>query len=141
MPQPPTRFDLRRSRTLALWLAGVHGGGALAVWGSALPATIASVLSLLAVVSLVRSLRLHALRSARNAVVWVSFHPEIRIGFPDGRECRARHRAPPLAHAWLVVLRLETDGGHLAVLVPPDSLSSRAEHKVVRGGLRHGRSP
>ena len=141
MPQPPTRFVLRRSRTLALWLAGVHGGGALAVWGSSLPVTIASLLCVLAAASLVRGLRLHALRSARNSVIRISLQPEIRIGFPDGRECGARLRAPPFAHAWLVVLRLETDSGRLTVLLAPDSLSSRAEHKEVRSGLRHGSSP
>ena len=138
MPQTPTRFDLRRSRSLALWLTAVHGGGALAVWASSLPATVSGVLCVLSAVSLVRGLRLHALRSARNAVVWIAFHPAIRIGFPDGRECGARLRAAPLAHAWLVVLRLESDGGRTSVLVPPDSLSSRAAHKEVRIWLRHG---
>ena len=137
MPQTPVRFDLRRSRTLALWLVGVLGGGALAAWGSALPPAAAGVLSVLASVSLVRGLRLHALRRAPNAVVWIAFDPEIRIGFPDGRQCGARLRAPPLVHARLVALRLDSDRGRTAVLVPPDSLS-RAEHKRLRVRLRHG---
>lgn len=138
MPQTPSRFDLRPSRTLALWFAGVHGGGALAAWGSSLPATVTSALSVLAAASMVHGLRLHALRSARNAVVGITLHPEIRIVFSNGRECGARLRSPPLVHAWLVVLRLESDGGNLSVLVPPDSLSSRAAHKEVRVCLRHG---
>ena len=141
MPRTPTRFDLGRSPTLALWLAGVLGGGVLAAWASALPPAAAGMLSVLAVVSLVRGLRLHALRSARNAVVRIAFEPEIRIGFPDGRECRARHRAPPLVHARLVALRLEWEGGRTAVLVAPDSLASQADHKKMRVCLRHGGPP
>ena len=141
MTRNPIRFDLGRSPALALWLAGVLGGGVFAAWGSALSTPAAGVLSVLAVVSLIRGLRLHALRNARNAVVRVAFGPEIRIGFPDGRECVARLRSPPLAHAWLIALRLESDCGRTAVLVPPDSLSSRADHKRMRRCLHHGSPP
>ena len=138
MPQSPTRFDLRPSRTLALWLAGVLGGGVLAAWGSALPPAAAGGLSVLAAASLVRGLRLHALRSASDAVVRIALDAEIRIVFRDGRECGARLRAPPLVHAWLVALRLETDRGRASVLVPPDSLASQADHKWMRVCLRLG---
>lgn len=134
----PTRFDLRRSRTLALWLAAAHGGGVLAVWGSALPAAAAGVLSVLAAASFVRGLRLHALRNARNAVVRVALEPEIRLGFSDGRECRGELRAPPFLHPRIVVLRLDSDAGRTVVLVPPDSLSPQALHKAFRRRLRHG---
>ena len=141
MSETPMRFDLRRSRTLVLWLAGVHGGGVLAVWGSALPAAVAGVLCVLAAVSFVRGLRLHALRNARNAVIWVALDPELRLGFAGGRVCGARLRARPLVHAWLVTLRLEWDDGRTVVLVPPDSLSSRADHKKLRRRLRHEGRP
>ena len=138
MPQTTAGFDLRPSRALALWLAGVLGGGVIAAWGSALPPAAAGALSVLAAASLVRGLRLHALRSAGDAVIRVALDPEIRIGFRDGRECGGRLRAPPLVHAWLVALRLETDRGRMSVLVPPDSLASRADHKRMRVCLRLG---
>ena len=138
MPRTPTRFDLRPSRALVLWLAGVIGGGVLAAWGSALSPAVAGALSVLAAASLVRGLRLHALRSARDAVIRIALEPEIRICFRDGRECGARLRETPLVHAWLVALRLETDRGRMSVLVPPDSLASRAEHKRMRVCLRLG---
>lgn len=136
MLQTPARFDLRRSRILVLWLAAVYGGGVLAVWGSALPVAAAGGLSLLAAAGFLRGLRLHALRSAGNAVVWFALDPEVRIGFADGRECGARLRARPLVHVWLVTLRFDCDAGRTVVLVPPDALSSRADHKWIRGRLR-----
>ena len=138
MPQTPTRFDLRPSRTLVLWLAVVLGGGVFAAWGSALPPAAAGTLCVLAAASLARGIRLHALRSAGDAVIRIALDPEIRIGFRDGRECGARLRAPALVHVWLVVLRLETDRGRMSVLVPPDSLASQAEHKRMRVSLRLG---
>ena len=140
MPQTPTRtrFELRPSRALVLWLAGAIGGGVLAAWGSALPPAAAGALSVLAAASLVRGLRLHALRSARDAVIRIALEPEIRIGFRDGRECGARLREPPLVHPWLVALPLETDRGRMSVLVPSDSLASPAEHKRMRVCLRLG---
>ena len=142
MLELPIRFELRRSRTLALWLAAVHGGGVLAAWGSALPAAAAGVLSALAAASFLRGLRLHALRSARNAVVWVALEPEISLGFSDGRTCRAELRARPLLHPWLVALRLDSDAGRtVVVLVPPDSLFSQAVHKRFRSRLQHGGPP
>ena len=137
----PIRFELGRSRTLALWLAAVHGGGVLAVWGSALPAAVAGALSVLAAASFIRGLRLHALRSARNAVVLMALEPGILLGFSDGRTCRAEPRARPLLHTWLVALRLDSDAGRTVVLVPPDSLSSHAVHKALRRRLRHGGPP
>lgn len=137
----PIRFELGRSRTLALWLAAVHGGGLLAAWGSALPAAAAGVLSAFAAASFIRGLRLHVLRSARNAVVRVALEPGIRLGFSDGRTCRAEPRARPFLHAWIVVLRLESDAGRTVVLVPPDSLPSQAVHKMLRSRLRHGGAP
>ena len=138
MPSMPVRFELRRSRTLALWLAAVHGGGVIAVWGSALPAAAAGVLSAFAAASFVRGLRLHALRSAPDAVVRVALEPEVRLGLADGRTCRAALRARPFLHPRLVVLRLDSDVGRTVVLVPPDSLSPRALHKALRRRLRHG---
>ena len=138
MSQTPTRFDLRPSTALVLWLAGVLGGGVLAAWGSALPPAAAGALSILAAASLVRGLRRHALRSARDAVIETALDPEIRIGFRDGRECGARLRAPPLVHAWLVALPLETDRGRMSVLVPPDSLAGPVDHKRMRVCLRLG---
>ena len=138
MPQSLARFELRPSRALVLWLAGAIGGGVLAAWGSALPPAAAGALSVLAAASLVRGLRLHALRSARDAVIRIALEPEIRIGFRDGRECGARLRAAPLVHPWLVALPLETDRGRMSVLVPADSLASRAEHKRMRVCLRLG---
>ena len=134
----PIRFELRKSRTVALWLAAAHGGGVLAVWESALPPAAAGVLSVLAAASFVRGLRLHALRSAPGAVVGVALEPEIRLRLADGRSCRAELRAPPFLHPWLVVLRLDSNAGRAAVLVPPDSLSPRALHKAFRRRLRHG---
>ena len=141
MLELPIRLELRRSRTLALWLAAVHGGGVLAAWGSALPTAAAGVLSALAVASFVRGLRLHALRSARSAVVWVALEPEIRLGFSDGRACRAELRPRPLLHPWLVALRFDSDAGRTVALVPPDSLSSQAVHKRFRSRLQHGGPP
>ena len=105
----PIRFELRGSRTLALWLAAVHGGGVLAAWGSALPAAAAALLSALAAASFVRGLRLHALRNAPDAVVRIALEPEIRLGFSDGRACRGELRTPPFLHPRLVVLRLDSD--------------------------------
>ena len=134
----PMRFELRKSRTVALWLAAAHGGGVLAVWGSALPPAAAGVLSVLVAASFVRGLRLHALRSARGAVVRVSLEPGIRLGLADGRSCRAELRAPPFLHPRLVVLRLDSDAGRTVVLAPPDSLSPQALHKALRRRLRHG---
>lgn len=134
----PIRFELRGSRTLALWLAAVHGGGVLAAWGSALPAAAAAVLSALAAASFVRGLRLHALRNAPDAVVRIALEPEIRLGFSDGRACRGELRTPPFLHPRLVVLRLDSDAGRTVVLVPPDSLSPQALHKSFRRRLRHG---
>ncbi len=141
MPETPTRFDLRRSRLLVLWLAAAHGGGALAAWWSALPAAAATTLTVLAAASFVRGLRLHALRNATNAIVWIALDPELRIGFSNGRSCGARLRAPPLLHPWLVTLRLASEAGRAVVLVPPDSLSSQADHKAIRSRLRHGGPP
>ena len=141
MPETPIRFDLRRSPVLVLWLAAVHGGGALAAWASALPAAAAAAVLALAAASFVHGLRLHALRSARNSVVWLALDPELRLGFADGRTCGARLRARPLLHPWLVTLRLESDAGRTVVLVPPDSLSSRAGHRAIRSRLRHGGLP
>ena len=138
MHEAPIRFDLHPSHALVLWLAGVLGGGMLAAWGSALPPAAAGGLSVLAVASLVRGLRLHALRSAGDAVIRIAFDSGIRIGFRDGRESGARLCAPPLVHAWLVALRLETDRGRMSVLVPPDSLASEADHKRMRVCLRLG---
>lgn len=132
------RFELRKSPTLALWLAAAHGGGALAVWGSALPTAAAGALSVLAAASFVRGLRLHALRSARGAVVRLALEPGIRLDLADGRSCRAELRAPPFLHPGLVVLRLDADTGRTVVLAPPDSLSPRALHKALRRRLRHG---
>ena len=144
-------FDLRRSCALVLWFVTALGGGVFAAWGSALPAAAAGLLSVLAAASLVRGLRLHALRSAGDAVIGITLdsgirpgirpdiRPDIRIEFRDGGGCGARLRAPPLVHAWLVVLRLETDRGRLSVLVPPDSLATRAEHKRMRVVLRLAR--
>ena len=138
MTEPPTRFDLRRSRILVAWLAAVHGGGVLAAWGSALPGVAAAALTVLATASFVRGLRLHALRIARDAVVWVALDPEPRFGFSDGRTFRARLRARVLLHPWLVTLRLDYDEGSTVVLVPRDSLPSKADHKAIRRRLRHG---
>ena len=140
-------FDLRRSRALVLWLVAALGGGGVAAWGSALPPAAAGFLCVLAAASLVRGLRLHALRSAGDAVTGITLdsdirpdiRPDIRIEFRDGGECGARLRAPPLVHAWLVVLRLETERGRLSVLIPPDSLATRAEHKRMRVVLRLAR--
>lgn len=134
----PMRFELRKSRTVALWLAAAHGGGVLAVWGSALPTIAAGLLSALAAASFVRGLRLHALRSAPNAIVRIVFEPGIRLGLADGRSCRAELRAPPFLHPWLVVLRLDSDTGRTVVLAPPDSLFPQALHKALRRRLRHG---
>ena len=141
MQDMPIRFELRPSRTLVLWLAAVHGGGVLAAWGSALPAVAAGALSALAAASFIRGLRLHALRSARDAVVRITLEPGVRLGFPDGRECAAELRARPLLHVWLVALRLDSDTGRTVVLVPPDSLSSPAAHKTLRSRLQHGGPP
>ena len=135
-----TRFDLRGSRTLAVWLAAVHGGAILAAWDSALPAAGAGLVSVLAAAGFVRGLRLHALRRGRDAVVRIDLGPELRIVFADGRVRAARLRARPLVHSWLVTLRLESGDGPTVVLVPPDSLSSRSAHKALRFGLRHGGS-
>ena len=137
----PVLLELRRSRTLALWLAAVHGGGVIAVWGSALPPAVAGVLSVFAAASFVRGLRLHALRSAPDAVVRVALEPELGVGFPDGRTCRAALRARPFLHPRLVVLRLDSDPGRIVVLVPPDALAAPAAHKTLRSRLRHGGTP
>ena len=141
MTEPSTRFDLRRSRTLGIWLTAVHAGGILAACASALPAGVEGGLSILAAVSFVRGLRLHALRCARSSVVRLALDPEILLGFPDGRTCRARLRARPFVRPWLVTLRLQSEHGRRIVLVPPDSLPSRAEHKRMRGRLRHEGRP
>ena len=132
------RFDLRTSPTAAAWLAVVHAGGVLAVWTSAVPPVATGGLAVLAALSFVRALRLHALRSARNAVVRLELGRTLRLTFADGRESPAKLRAKPLVHCRLVVIRLAWEGGRTVVLVPPDALRTHADHKALRRGLRHG---
>ena len=135
------RFHLRPSYTVAVWIAAVHGGGVLAVWGSAVPLEAAGILSVLAACSFVHGLRFHALRNARHAVAWIEIGRALRVGFADGRRCGARLRARPLVTGRLVVLRFETDDGRTTVLVPPDALRSRARHKAIRREVRHEMDP
>ena len=140
MLRPPSRFVLRRSPTLVAWLAAVHGGALLAVWGSAMPAAAAGILTVLAVASFLRGIRVHALRSANCAVIWVEFLPDLRLGYGDGTAREARLRGHPLVHPWLVNLQYESASGRGVVLIPPDSLSSRDGHRTLRRILRHGGS-
>lgn len=132
------RFDLRPSRTVAVWTAAVHGGGLLAVWGSAIPVEASTVLSLVAACSFVRVVRLHALRRDPNAVIWLEVGRALRVGFADGRVHAARLRAPPFVHSQIVVVRLASDDRRAVVLVPPDALASRARHKELRRSIRDG---
>ena len=115
-----------------------HAGAVLALWSSAVPSAAGGVLTAVAAASLVRSLRLHAVRRANGAVVWIELGRALRIGFADGREMAAHFRAPPFVHARLVVLRLASNAGRTVVLVPLDALPSRADHKAMRRTLRHG---
>ena len=138
MPETTSRFNLRGSPVLAAWLVAVHGGAVLAVWGSAMPVIVAGAFSVLSACVLVRDLRLHAMRSARGAVVWLELEPGLRLGFADGRECGARLRARPLVHPRLLILRFASEAGHGVLLVPADSLPSRTAHKTIRRCLRHG---
>ena len=138
MSEPPTRFALRRSPALAAWLVAVHAGAILAAWASAMPGVAAGAVSVLAVGALVRSMRLHVLRSAACAVVWIELDPDLRLGFANGSVLGARVRGHPFIHPWLVSLPYESEGGPGVVLIPPDSLSSRAGHRAVRRCLRHG---
>ncbi|MCY4452142.1 MAG: hypothetical protein OXC01_09340 [Immundisolibacterales bacterium] len=141
MPEPDDRFHLRPSRTATVWTAAVHGGGVLALWGSAVPPEAAGILTVITACSFTQGLRLHALRSAGRAVAWIEIGRGLRVGFADGRRCEARLRSRPVVTDRLVVLRLETDDGHTTVLVPPDALSSRARHKAIRREARHAMGP
>lgn len=141
MREPADRFDLYPSRTATVWIASVHGGGVLALWGSAAPPEAAGILSVLVACSFIHGLRLHALRSARRAVAWIEIGRTLRVGFVDGRRCAARLRSRPVVTGRLVVLRLETDGGRTTLLVPADALRSRSRHKAIRRVVRHGTNP
>ena len=132
------RFDLRPSRTVAVWLAVAHGGGLLALWTSAVPSAATGLLAVLAACGFVRALRLHALRSAKNAVIRIEVGRTLRVGFADGRESPARLRAEPFVNCAVVVLRLSSHDGRTIVLVPPDALRTNADHKALRRALRHG---
>ena len=137
-PAEPIRYRLRGSPGLAAWLAAVYGGAVAAAWGSALPAGASAVLSAFAAAALVRGLRLHALRTGRDAAVWLEVGAKARIGLADGRVCSVRARAFPFVHPWIIILRLESEDGSRCVLMPRDSLSGRAEHKALRRRLRQG---
>ena len=137
-PAEPTRYRLRGSPGLAVWLAAVYAGAVAAAWGSALPPWAAAVLSAFAAAGLLRGLRLHALRTGRGAAVWLEVGAEVRIGLAGGRVCPVRPRAVPFVHPWIIILRIESEGGSSCVLVPRDSLSGRAEHKALRRRLRQG---
>ena len=137
-PAEPTRYRLRGSPGLAAWLAAVYGGAIAAAWGSALPAGAAALLSAFAAAGFVRGLRLHALRTGRDAAVWLEIGVEVRVGLAGGRVCPVRPRPFPFVHPWIIVLQLEFEDGSRCVLVPRDSLSAPAEHKALRRRLRHG---
>ena len=133
-----TRFDLCGSRGLAVWLTAVYGGAILAAWGSALPAGVAAVFSVLAAAGFLRDLRRHALRTARDAVTWLEIGPKPGVGLAGGQVQALRLRARPFVHPWLVILPLEAAEGPRSVLIPADSLSARADHKALRRLLRQG---
>ena len=134
----PIRYRLRGSAGLTAWLAAVYGGAVAAAWGSSLPAGAAALLSVFAAAGFIRGLRLHALRTGRDAVVWLEIGVEVRVGLAGGQVCPVRPRPFSFVHPWIIVLRLESEGGPRCVLVPRDSLSAPAEHKVLRRRLRHG---
>ena len=137
-PAEPIRYRLRGSPGLTAWLAAVYGGAVAAAWGSALPAGAAAVLSVFAAAGFVRGLRLHALRTGRDAAIWLEIGAEVRVGLAGGQVCSVRPRPFPFVHPWIIVLPVASEAGSRYVLVPRDSLSGRAEHKALRRRLRHG---
>ena len=130
------RLHLRGSPGLAGWLAAAYGGGVLAVWGSALPTGAAAALSVLAAAGILRDLRRHVVRSARNAVVWLEAAPEPRIGLASGEVRSARLRGSAFVHPWLVIVPLGAAGGPRSVVVPADSLPAPSAHRTLRRLLR-----
>ena len=138
MEETADQFELGPSRIAAIWIAVVHAGAVASLFGSAVPPAAGGVLTAIVALSFVRSLRLHAFRCARKAVVRIELGPTLRIGFADGTEAAAHLRTPPLVHCRLVVFRLASDAGRTVVLVPPDALRSPADHKTLRRHVRHG---
>ncbi|MGE5321192.1 MAG: protein YgfX [Hyphomicrobiaceae bacterium] len=123
--QPDNVIVLRRSPTLALLIALVHGGGLACLPAVALVVWIKLALAAAVGVSLVLSLRRVALLCAPNAIVELGLGSDGTLQYvqQNGQGGHAVVLADSAVHALMTVVRLQAEGERWArsVVVLPDS--------------------
>jgi toxin CptA len=138
------RVRLRPSRQLTLLLCAGHAGAAGLSWAAPIPWWLSLVLSSAALASLAFGLRLHAWRSAPEAVVGFELRPD-GSGAIENRRGRWREVAvlgSSFVSPLLTILNLRVAGarGHRSLVVTPDALGAD-EFRRLRVWLRWRGAP
>ena len=124
----PLSFRLQASRQAGAALSGIHGLALIAVAASRFAWPLAMVLSLVIIVSCSAALRVHALRTARNAVVAGTLRRdgELELERRDGRRIVARIEGSSTVLHWLVALQLREDKRRRSLVLLPDMMDADA---------------
>jgi len=128
------RIELRPSLAIALWLGGAHLLALSGIWLAPLGWPIAAAGSLAIGMSLLMTLRRHALRTAPDAIVALELHDAASAcvrsrdgGVIEGRVAGSSFVSPSFT---IVNLRPEAAGRLRTVLVTPDCVDGEAFRRL-----------
>ncbi|PWT75006.1 MAG: hypothetical protein C5B46_03210 [Proteobacteria bacterium] len=124
------QFTLSRSFTLSVWLVAGHLIGLIGLWSAPMPWPLKAIGGAAIIVSLVFSIRRHALRSASDAIVELELREDCSAGalrrdggWEEFSVDGSSFVSPVLT---IVTLRPRSRGRMRAVLIAPDCVQQES---------------